>query len=87
VIEPAVIEPAVIEQAVEPAAYAAPPIEPEASVQVAEVEPMPMPAPAPAPTPGLFDTLPVPAMPAPIAEVTADPADAAIEGEEQQHSA
>jgi ribonuclease E len=83
---PAPVESAPVESApIEAAPVEAAPIEPAAATPVAEIEPA---APAPVPGRGLFDTLPVPAAPAAIADAPAEePADAAAEGEEQQHSA
>ncbi len=84
--EMAQVEPAPVEATpVEPAPVEVAPVEPAAATPVAEIEPA---APKPTPVPGLFDTLPVPAAPAAIADASAEePADAAAKGEEQQHSA
>ena len=76
-----------------PAASAAPveaaaPVEPVQAQEPAQVEePVAAPAaeiePVATQSPGLFDALPTPSVPAPIA----DPVEAAAEGEEQKHSA
>src|SRR5690606_18799980 len=84
VMEP-VMEP-VIEPAVEPVAE--PAVEPVQAREPAQVEePVVTPTaeiePVAPQSPGLFDALPAPSVPAPIA----DPAEAAAEGEEQKHSA
>ncbi|MDG6348638.1 hypothetical protein QAA18_07785, partial [Luteimonas sp. 8-5] len=72
------VQPAEPEPAQEPVQSAEPePAEEPQVVADAEIEPVSPRA------PGLFDTLPAPSMPAPIA----DPAEAAAEGEEQKHSA